>query len=87
MEVKKKRVEMEKNETGVVLGLEERPRSSPPPPPHSQRPCRTQVLGREARKSLRNWTKQVGNRSEDGTGTQFTEEGNSVSPSQMTLEH
>lgn len=86
MEVKKKRVEMEKNETGVVLGLEERPRSSPHPP-HSQRPCRTQVLGREARKFLRNWTKQVGNRSEDRTGTQLTEEGNSMSPSQMTLEH
>lgn len=31
MEVKKKRVETEKNETGVVLGLEERPRSSPHP--------------------------------------------------------
>ena len=57
------------------------------PTPHSQRPCGTQVLGREVRKFLRNWTKQVGNKSEDGIGTQLTEEGNTMSPSQMTLEH
>ena len=53
----------------------------------SQRSCRTQVLGREIRKFLKNWTKGVGNQAGDGIGTQLIEEGNSVRSSQMTLEH
>lgn len=58
---------MEKNETGVVLGLKESTQNS-------QRPQGTWVLGREVRKFLRNWTKGLENRAGDRIGTQLLKE-------------